>query len=271
MSSSTSKPIITVITGTGAQGRAVSRHFNASGRWHVRILTRNPQGPIAQSLQQEGVEVLQGNFENKDDLKRAFKGAWAVYSVTIPPWHPSYSNKLDEYTQGVLQANAAKEENVKFFIFSTLPYVGPEFMGLGGVELYDSKARTNDYITSIGLPAVYVSTAAYVDNIHNWPLIHWIDDGKRLEFWNHTVAKDKPMAFLWVDKDLGPSILALAESFYNFKKPLLSHPLNHSIQPLASWRGTWGAVSREIEKQTGIPTIHTTVPTADERWHKDRA
>lgn len=44
---------------------------------------------------------------------------------------------MGEYDQGVLQADAAKEANVQLFLFSTLPYVGPDFMGLGGVELYD--------------------------------------------------------------------------------------------------------------------------------------
>ena len=44
---------------------------------------------------------------------------------------------MSEYDQGVLQADAAKEMGVKFIIWSTLPYVGPDFMGLGGVELYD--------------------------------------------------------------------------------------------------------------------------------------
>lgn len=44
---------------------------------------------------------------------------------------------MPEYDQGVLQADVAKETGVKFILWSTLPYVGPDFMGLGGVELYD--------------------------------------------------------------------------------------------------------------------------------------
>ena len=44
---------------------------------------------------------------------------------------------MSEYDQGVLQADAAKEAGVQLMIWSTLPYVGPEFMNLGGCELYD--------------------------------------------------------------------------------------------------------------------------------------
>ena len=61
----------------------------------------------------------------------------------------------------------------------------------------------------------------------------------------------------WVERDLGPSALAVTESFRLSDKQPAEHPLNHTIQPLASWRGTWGQVSREIQKQTGIETNHT--------------
>jgi len=131
------KPIIAVVTGTGAQGRAVSRAFNNTGEWHVRVLTRNPAGKVAQAFQREGMEIVKANFEDKSSLLKAFEGAYAVYSNTVPPWHQSYTNKLGEYEQGVLQADAAKQSNVQLLLFATLPYVGTEFMGLGGVELYD--------------------------------------------------------------------------------------------------------------------------------------
>ena len=44
---------------------------------------------------------------------------------------------MSEYDQGVLQADAAKAVNVQVMLWSTLPYVGPDFLGMGGVELYD--------------------------------------------------------------------------------------------------------------------------------------
>lgn len=265
----TTKPIIAVVTGTGAQGRAVSRAFNSTGEWHVRVLTRNPDGNVAQAFEKEGMEIVKANFEDKSSLLNAFAGAYAVYSNTVPPWHQSYTNKLGEYEQGILQADAAKESNVQLLLFATLPYVGPEFMGLGGVELYDAKARTNDYITSIGIPAVYISTPAFIDNVHSWPLVKAADGGSKLEFIGYVVKPDKPMVFLWVERDLGPSTLAIAESFRSSGKPLSEHPLNHTIQPVGSWRGTWGEVSDEIQKQTGIETCHTVFPDVDRRWHHD--
>lgn len=66
------------MTGTGAQGRAISRAFNNSGKWHVRVLTRDPAGPVANVLCNEGIETVKANFEDKDSLLKAFKGAYAV-------------------------------------------------------------------------------------------------------------------------------------------------------------------------------------------------
>lgn len=90
--------------------------------------------------------------------------------------------------------------NVKLLLFTTLPHIGTEYLGLGGVELYDcqwnlsllllalsksfeftAKARTNEYITSIGIPAVFISTPAFVDNVHAWPLVKEVDNGHKLE------------------------------------------------------------------------------------------
>ncbi|KNZ76023.1 NmrA-like family domain-containing protein 1 [Termitomyces sp. J132] len=215
------------------------------------------------------MDIVQANFEDKTSLLRAFKGVYAVFSVTIPPWHKLYMHTMSEYDQGVLQADAAKESGVQLFLFSTLPYVGPGYMGLGGVELYDAKARTNDYITSIGLPGVYIGTPAFIDNVHAWPLVKKVDGGAWLEFWDYLVEKEKPVVFLWVEHDLGPATLAIAESFRTSGKPLSKHPMNHTIQPVGSWRGTWGDVSREIERQTGLETRHTVIPDADGRWHRD--
>jgi len=77
------------------------------------------------------------------------------------------------------------------------------------------------------------------------------------------------MVFLWVERDLGPSVLAIAESFRSSGKPFSKHPLNHTTQPVGSWRGTWGQVASEIEKQTGIETHHTVLSNVDQRWHRE--
>lgn len=71
------------MTATGAQGRSVCAAFHNSGKWHVRALTRDPSGPVAQEYVRQGIEVVRTNFEIKEDLTRAFTGAWAVRSLSM--------------------------------------------------------------------------------------------------------------------------------------------------------------------------------------------
>ncbi|KIP12149.1 hypothetical protein PHLGIDRAFT_21217 [Phlebiopsis gigantea 11061_1 CR5-6] len=266
------KPIIAVVTGTGVQGRSVAYAFHKSGKWTVRVLTRDPNGPIAARMAQAGMEVVKADLEKKDDLLQAFAGAYAIYSVTIPPWHTGYGNTMSEYDQGILQADVAKAAGVQLILWSTLPYVGPEFLNMGGCELYDSKSKVEDYIKSIGLASVFVSTAYYAENTYTWPTVQFTDDARRLHFWNYVVAADKPIPWLWVERDLGPAMFALVEDFREFGalgRSLLDHRLNHTIQPIASFRTTFGDVARVIEKLTGVSVQHTTYPNVDERWHPD--
>lgn len=41
--------------------------------WKVRALTRNPTSDAAKKLAEEGIEVLQGDFDDEVSLQRAFK------------------------------------------------------------------------------------------------------------------------------------------------------------------------------------------------------
>jgi len=263
-----SKPIITVVGATGNQGRAVVRAFNASGRWQVRALTRNPSGPVAQQFAKEGVEVVQGDFTDLEDLVRAFSGSYAVYGLSIPPWQRFYNLPLSEFEQGKLQADAAKESGVRFFLWSTLPHIGDQFV-LGGVPIHDDKAKVNDYIKQIGLPAIFIAISPFLQPLVDWPLIKFSEDGSTLETCNYVVKADREVALLYTEKDLGPSVLALANELLDFNRSLSDHPLNHQTQPVGSFRISWGELSKLVEKYTGIPTKHTVIESADERWDPD--
>ena len=60
-----------LITGaTGHQGGAVVQRAVEHG-FHVRALVRNPQKPAAHKLKNEGVEIAQGDFDDRASLDRA--------------------------------------------------------------------------------------------------------------------------------------------------------------------------------------------------------
>ncbi len=70
-----------VVTGaTGKQGGAVFRHLKQRG-FALRALVRNPEKPQARELEGNGVEVLRGDFDDMESMKRALDGADGAYSV----------------------------------------------------------------------------------------------------------------------------------------------------------------------------------------------
>ena len=63
-----------VIGGTGAQGAAVVRALASSGKYRVKILTRNASSSHAQELRSDTVSLIEGNCFNEADLVKAFEG-----------------------------------------------------------------------------------------------------------------------------------------------------------------------------------------------------
>jgi uncharacterized protein YbjT (DUF2867 family) len=63
-----------IIGGTGAQGAAVVRALSSSGKYNVKVLTRNASSPHAQKLVSPTVSLMEGNCFNETDLVRAFEG-----------------------------------------------------------------------------------------------------------------------------------------------------------------------------------------------------
>jgi len=83
------KKLIVVIGATGNQGGSVARRFIQDPQYSVRGLTRNPSSPAAQALRDIGVEVVQAELNDVESLKRAFKGANLIFSVT-QYWEPFF-------------------------------------------------------------------------------------------------------------------------------------------------------------------------------------
>ncbi|KAF7556991.1 hypothetical protein G7Z17_g993 [Cylindrodendrum hubeiense] len=73
---------IVVVGATGAQGGSVARTFLQFPGWRVRGITRNPSGEAAQALAALGVEIVQGELDDKQSLVQAFEGATVIFSNT---------------------------------------------------------------------------------------------------------------------------------------------------------------------------------------------
>ncbi|KAK0615713.1 NmrA-like family-domain-containing protein [Bombardia bombarda] len=161
------KKIITVIGGTGAQGGSIVSTFlndpELKSGWTVRAVTRDTNKPAAKKLVEQGAQVVSADLNDKASLVEAFKGSYAVFGVT------NYWEKMSadlEIQQGKNLADAAKETGVQHFIWSSLLNIKELSKGeLPNVYHFDSKAKVEDYIREIGIPATFFLPGFYMSNI----------------------------------------------------------------------------------------------------------
>lgn len=137
---STTKKIIAVIGATGNQGGGVVRALQATGKFHVRALTRNPN-----KNEDIGDEVVVADLNRPETLKTAFEGAYGVFAVTN-----FWEKGTDELAQATAAINAAKAAGVQHFVWSTLPNVEKISDGKFDVPHFTAKAKVDEVVKDAG-------------------------------------------------------------------------------------------------------------------------
>jgi len=171
------KKIVAVLGSTGAQGGGLAEAIlsDANGGFTVRAVTRDPNKDKAKALAARGAEVVKGDLDDVESLKKAFAGAHAVYAVTNF-WEHFSGEK--EKAQAKNVAEAAKAAGVKHVIWSTLedprklmsaddkrmPMLQEKYR----VPHFDAKAEANQYFS--GVPTTYLVTSFYWDNLYSFGL-----------------------------------------------------------------------------------------------------
>ena len=104
-----SKKILVVFGATGNQGGSVIKSIlgdsKIASEFKIRGITRDPSKPNAKALEAQGVECVAADINNREQIKHALQGAYAVFAVT------NYWEKMDaelEMTQGKNIADLAK-------------------------------------------------------------------------------------------------------------------------------------------------------------------
>jgi uncharacterized protein YbjT (DUF2867 family) len=138
-----SRDIILVTGATGNQGGAIAHQLLADG-YQVRALTRNLQGDKAQALAARGAQLVQGDLDDPQSLKRALDGAWGAYAV-----QSNQEGVAREEEQGKRFAEIAREINIGHFVYSS---VGSADRGTG-IPHFENKWRVEGTIRSLGFPS----------------------------------------------------------------------------------------------------------------------
>jgi uncharacterized protein YbjT (DUF2867 family) len=153
---SNTQKLIAVAGATGRQGGAVLRALQASGHFKVRALTRDPaKHPNLAD------EVVAADLNRPETLQAAFAGAHGVFIVTNA-WEAGH----DEYKQALAAVAAARDADVQYLIWSTLPNVEAISGGAIDVPHFTDKAKVERIVTEAGFAYhTFVIAPFYYQNL----------------------------------------------------------------------------------------------------------
>lgn len=76
-----------VVGATGQQGSGVvDGLIDLASDFKISTITRNPSSKKAEELRSKGVEVIEGDFENQETLRKALRGIESVF-LNLDYWY----------------------------------------------------------------------------------------------------------------------------------------------------------------------------------------
>ncbi|NDP42002.1 MAG: NmrA/HSCARG family protein [Aromatoleum sp.] len=142
------------------------------GGFAVRAITRDVHSERARALTQAGAEVVAADIDDEASLAKALRGAYGAYFVTFFWAHFSPEKELAEARN---MAAAAKAAGLKHVVWSTLEDTRkwiplsddrmPTLMGKYKVPHFDAKGESNRFFAEAGVPATFLLTSFYWDNL----------------------------------------------------------------------------------------------------------
>ena len=191
------KQPILVFGATGQQGGSVTASLLKAG-WPVRALVRDTASPHAAALGKAGVELFQGDFDDIDEIRKAMKGAYGVFSVQ--PSSPGGAvTDAQEVRYGVNIADLAVESGVKHLVYSSGNGVGDTPTGMAH---FDTKSRIEAHIRTLPIIATVVRPAAFMEMLMMPGF--GLDEGR----FNFFPRRDQVMQLLAVE-DIGKFVAAI--------------------------------------------------------------
>ena len=234
-----------LITGvTGKQGGATARALAGRGL-RLRGMTRRPHSDAARALKDLGVEIIEGDLDDEDSLKRAVEGAWGVYAVQNT-WEAGVEK---EETQGHRLARLAHAAGVERYVYAS---VGSAHRDTG-IPHFDNKHRVEDTVRALGFPSyAIIRPVFFMENLTS----PWFLSGDTL----HAAMKPTTVLQMIAVDDIG-KYGALA-----FTEPLR---LKNRAIDIAGDAVTMPTVARVLGKALGRTINFVEVPIEEVRKNSE--
>ena len=151
------EPLTVLVVGaTGNQGGAVARLLLNRGH-RVLALTRHPESPAAVSLGEAGAELVTGDLEDRDSLKKAAQGADAVFAMATP-----YEAGVEAETRhGENILAAAQDAGVAHLVYSSVGNADTST----GIPHFESKYEIEQQIQASSLPHTIIAPVYFMENL----------------------------------------------------------------------------------------------------------
>ncbi|MEV6286139.1 NmrA/HSCARG family protein [Kribbella sp. NPDC051770] len=174
---------IAVIGATGAQGGGLVRAIlaDSTGEFAVRAVARDPQSAKALELAAAGAEVVAGDLDDEESLRKAFDGVYGAFVVTnyfaqrTEAEVAARSAADMELEQAGNAARAARDAGVEHVIWSTLVDTRPHFGdtdrvptlddGRYKVPHFDAKSEADELFRQSGVPTTFLQTTLFYENL----------------------------------------------------------------------------------------------------------
>ncbi|CAI7572242.1 unnamed protein product [Penicillium glandicola] len=152
-------PTILVTGATGRQGGATARYLLDRGL-HVRALVRTKSSAAALDLHSRGAVLVEGNYDEPEQLQSAFENATAVFLNVLP----SFLGDGAELRQATNIVRAARASGTVTTLVYTSVYA---------IDQHDKVLGWHDGTVSNFLKSYFDSKTAIEDLVRSAGFVHW--------------------------------------------------------------------------------------------------
>src|SRR5881628_275769 len=151
------KGAILVTGATGQQGGTVARDLLAR-KYTVRAMTRTPDSDGAKALARQGAEIVKGDLNDAESLRRTLAGAWGVFAVQNT-WEAGVEG---EEAQGKRIAELARKAGIQHYVYTS---VGSAHRKTG-IPHFDNKWRVEETVRGLRFPShVILRPVFFMENL----------------------------------------------------------------------------------------------------------